>query len=458
MATMDDNASMIARQQPAHCTPARTRPPAVARAAPVYNAASPLLKGLTLEIEPAPARRPRKAPTDAALVAAACDIVDRDGLAGLTLRPLAEALGVSVTVLTHHYGARAEVIAAVCGAACAQDQLMMDVWRARLAALGPLSPPIAAELAESLLDELATAQRGLSLLYLELLHAATWDATVAPAFAAWDAARRGFWRELGERAGVAPALLACGWWHGYMVAELAYSLVLGTLTPYRGVRRLCLRRLLAGGVAARVDDGEAALFALLLERLQADAPPDGPDPARESPWAAPAARACGRWLTAQGVHGLTHRAIATQIGIPHTTLSYRYPAQRDLVIAGLESIVAHIRFAVDADSLSELQRLRIEGDGKQLDLARANFAVALAATRMPELAAYAADMRSRRGNNLAKVFLKYLPQARGIDALCAQVISIGLTGLTNTEPPGEASEQTVATAFGAAAGWLRQQQ
>jgi hypothetical protein len=28
------------------------------------------------------------------------------------------------------------------------------------------------------------------------------------------------------------------------------------------------------------------------------------------------------------------------------------------------------------DSLTELQRLRVEGDGKQLDLARANFAVA----------------------------------------------------------------------------------
>jgi hypothetical protein len=75
---------------------------------------------------------------------------------------------------------------------------------------------------------------------------------------------------------------------------------------------------------------------------------------------------------------------------------------------------------------------------------------------MPELAACTADMRSRRGNNLVKVFMKYLPQARGIDALCAQVISMGLTGLTNTEPAGEASEQSVAAAFGAAAQWLQQ--
>lgn len=425
--------------------------------------------------EPVAARRPRKAPADAALVAAACGIVNRDGLAGLTLRPLAEALDVSVTVLTSHYGARADVLAAVCKAAGEQDQLIMAKWRGMLSALDTLSPAIAAELAESMLEELSTHHRGLAALYLELLHACTWDAAVAPMFAAWVDARRGFWDAFAERAGVAPELLASGWWHGYVIAELAYGMVLGPVTSYRTLRRLCLRRLFAGGVAGRADAGDAALFALVLAQMQVQplgqvqssaqvqqpgrgvtAEPGGTG--REPVWAAAAARACGRWLAALGVHGLTHRAVAAEIGIAHTTLSYRYPTQRELVIAGLESIVAHIRFAVDADSLTELQRLRVEGDGKQLDLARANFAVALAAARMPELAVYTADMRSRRGNNLVKVFMKYLPQAQGIDALCAQVISMGLTGLTNTEPPGDASDKTVATAFGAAADWLRQNQ
>lgn len=410
--------------------------------------------------EPVAARRPRKAPADAALVAAACGIVNRDGLAGLTLRPLAEALDVSVTVLTSHYGARADVLAAVCKAAGEQDQLIMAKWRGMLSALDTLSPAIAAELAESMLEELATHHRGLAALYLELLHAGTWDAAVAPMFAAWADARRSFWDGFAERAGMAPELLASGWWHGYVIAELAYGMVLGPVTSYRTLRRLCLRRLFAGGVAGRADAGDAALFALVLAQMQAE---DGSvagvgDAGREPAWAAAAARACGRWLAAQGVHGLTHRAVAAEIGIAHTTLSYRYPTQRELVIAGLESIVVHIRFAVDADSLTELQRLRVEGDGKQLDLARANFAVALAAARMPELVAYTADMRSRRGNNLVKVFMKYLPQAQGIDALCAQVISMGLTGLTNTKPPGDASDKTVATAFGAAADWLRQNQ
>jgi AcrR family transcriptional regulator len=405
----------------------------------------------------ASARRSRKAPSPQALLAAACSIVSNEGLAGLTLRPLAEALGVSVTVLTSHYGARADVIAAVCDAAREHDRQLLGRWRAMLDALGTLSPSIAAGLAETMLEECATEQRAVSVLYLEVLHACTWDEALRPLFAAWSAERRRFWQLFAERAGLAPSLLASGWWHGYMIAELAYSLVLNPVSSYRTLRRLCLRRLFAGGVATHADAGDAALFALLLEQMQEVSGDLSDEPGGASAWAAQAARICGRRLAAQGVHGLTHRAIAAEIGIPHTTLSYRYPAQRDLVIAGLESIIAHIRFAVDADSLTELQRLRVEGDGKQLDLARANFAVAIAATRMPELSTYTADMRSRRGNNLAKVFTKYLPQTAGIDGLCAQVISMGLTGLTNTEPPGDASDKTVAAAFGAAAQWLQQQ-
>lgn len=391
------------------------------------------------------------------MLAAACGIVDSAGLGGLGLRPLAEALDVSVTVLTKQYGLRAEVMAAICDAAREHDQREMQRWSSLLDELGPLSPVVAAELAESMLDQLATSQRGQSLLYLELLHACTWDLALQPAFAEWSAQRRAFWNGFAARAALPAALLDGGWWYGFIVAELAYSIALGPLASYRMLRRLCLRRLFAGGLATRGDASDGALFAALLAQMQIDGMRD--EPGGKAPeWDAPAARACGRRLAAQGMQGLTHRAIAAEIGIPHTTLSYRYPTQRDLVIAGLDSIVAHIRFAVDADSLTELQRLRVEGDGKQLDLARANFAVALATSRMPELAACTADMRSRRGNNLVKVFMKYLPQARGIDALCAQVISMGLTGLTNTEPAGAASDQTVAAAFGAAAQWLQQNQ
>jgi AcrR family transcriptional regulator len=206
-------------------------------------------------IQHAAIRRPRKAPQAEALLNAACAIVSEGGLAGLTLRPLAQLLGVSVTVLSSHYGARVDVIAAICTAAAAQDEALLAYWRKMLASLGSLPPAIAAELAEAIIDELSTRHRAVSILYLELLHACTWDASLPPVFAAWSATRRGFWNGFAEAAALAPGLVACGWWHGYVVAELAYSTVLSAEPTYRMLRRLCLRRLFAGGVADTPDAG-----------------------------------------------------------------------------------------------------------------------------------------------------------------------------------------------------------
>jgi AcrR family transcriptional regulator len=407
--------------------------------------------------------RPNKAPPPATLLAAACRIVTIDGLAGLALRPLAQALDVSVTVLTNHYGTRADVLAAICAAAADCDAAALDGWRAMLAPLPATLPPaLAADLLEAVLEDQATRHRDLSVLFLEMLHACTWEDALWPAMAHWFAVRRTFWHEVGRQARVAPDLIACGWWHGYVIAEQAYGVVLDGAGTYRLLRRLCLQRIVAGGAAAGPQAADATLFTLLAQQMQqmqqmqqagvANAPAT-PAPRRPD-WYGAAARACGIRLAAQGVGALTHRAIAADIGIAHSTLSYRYPAQHDLVLAGLESIIAHIVTAVDADDLDQLQRLRTDNDGDQLDLARASLAVAIAAARMPDLAGCVADLRSRRGGNLVKVFSKYLPHASGIDALAAHVVSMGLTGLTITEPPGAASEQTVATAFAAAGRWL----
>jgi AcrR family transcriptional regulator len=391
------------------------------------------------------------------LLAAACRIVNTDGLAGLALRPLAQALDVSVTVLTQHYGIRADVLAAICAAAAERDAAAHAGWRALLAQLpAPLAPALAADLIEAVLEDQATRHRDLSVLFLEMLHACTWDDALRPAMASWFAVRRDFWRDVGGQAQVAPELIACGWWHGYVIAEQAYGVVLDGVGPYRLLRRVCLQRIVAGGAAAAVPAADATLFALLARQMQQAAVAGSPTTAapRRPDWYGAAARACGIRLAAQGVGALTHRAIAADIGIAHSTLSYRYPAQHDLVLAGLDSIIAHIVTAVDADDLDQLQRLRTANDGSQLDLARASLAVAIAAARMPDLAGCVADLRSRRGGNLVKVFSKYLPHASGIDALAAHVVSMGLTGLTITEPPGAASDRSVANAFAAAGRWL----
>jgi len=385
------------------------------------------------------------------LVRAACPIVERDGLAGLTLRPLAEALGVSVSVLTNRHGSRGGVLAALCTAARQQDAILLDEWHATLAHAGTPTPAMAAELGEAILDDLGTRGRPLSFLFLELLHASGSDDALRAALQPWADARRALWDRLSAHA--LPAALG-DWWRGYMIAELAYGLALNALPSYRILRRLCLRRVFAGGAAAAPEPEDMRLFAPLAARLQAGATERIAVHRTDDAVATAVARACGIRLAAHGVGAVTHRAVAQDVGMPHTTLSYRFPTQHDLVLAGLEHIVAHVLAAVDADSLADTERLRTRDDGRKLDLARASVAVAIAAARMPALVAHAARMRSRRGSNLAKVFRTCLPGAAGIDALCVQVVSLGLTGLSNAEPPGEAADRAVAAAFAASARWL----
>ena len=55
---------------------------------------------------PDPARR-------AELLSAAVDYAVENGIAGLTLRPLAQALGVQPNTLVHHFGDKEELLSAI---------------------------------------------------------------------------------------------------------------------------------------------------------------------------------------------------------------------------------------------------------------------------------------------------------------------------------------------------------
>jgi DNA-binding transcriptional regulator YbjK len=101
-----------------------------------YNPAQILYSsGMTLTAS-ANRQKTGKALHTAILVRVACGIVERDGLAALTSRPLADAPGVSVTVLTHGYGSRDGVVAAVCATVREQDALLLDDWHVLLARVG----------------------------------------------------------------------------------------------------------------------------------------------------------------------------------------------------------------------------------------------------------------------------------------------------------------------------------
>lgn len=399
--------------------------------------------------------RRSKAPDARQLLNAACGIVAAGGWTALTLRPLAECLGVSVTVLSNHYGSRTEVVAAICVAGCANEERLFGGWRALLARVGPLDPMALADLADTVLDELAVAERALSLLFVEALQATRWDVELRTAFAPWLHARMGFWAELGRHGQLPAAVLDSGWLGGYFIDELAHSIALDGLPSYRLLRRLCLRRLFGG--AARQGDGALfdALFDALDYRAGEIAVSHGQDAA--DGWPGRAARASALALIERGVGGLTHRAIASAAGVPHTTLSYRFPTQHDLVVAGLDYIIAHMVQAVDDGERSgeppaALARLRAIDD-QGLDVGRATFALAVAAARMPQLVPGAADMRRRRGRNLIKLLQGEMPALPQLDLIAAQIASVGMIGFAQTLPVSGSADY--AAAFGGMLACLR---
>lgn len=384
-----------------------------------------------------PRMRP-KAPDPRQLLNAACGLVSDGGWAALTLRPLAESLEVSVTVLSNHYGTRADVVAAICAAALDDEERLFGGWCALLDRLAPLDAVAAADLADTILEQLAVAERPRSLLFLEALQASSWDDELRAVFSPWRDARMRFWAGLGRQARMPAEVVDSGWLGGYFIDELAHSICLHHLPPYRMLRRLCLRRLFG---ATHTAQGDAALFDALFDALDYR---DGEIAVSHgaqigADWPGRAAQASALALVERGVSALTHRAIAAAAGVPHTTLSYRFPTQHDLVVAGLEYIIANVLQATDGGDRGiephpAIARLRA-GDGG-LDVGRATFALALAAGRMPQLAPSAADMRRRRGINLLKLLQRETPPLPRLDPLAAQVASIGLIGFTHTLPAG----------------------
>ncbi|MDE2369057.1 MAG: TetR family transcriptional regulator [Burkholderiales bacterium] len=401
-------------------------------------------------------RKIRKPLVEAEFLAAACAIVERDGLAGLALRPLAQALDVSVTVLTNRYGARLDVIAAIGRAACAEEQRLFAPWRRRIAALGTLTPQTAADLAEALLDQLAGRERAFSLLFVEMVQACAWDESLRPLFRPWFDARGAFWDAFGARCGMPRELLASGLLNGYFVDELAFAIALGEGPAYRLLRRIGLRRLFAGLRADVGPSDDAALFALLVDDLEypSDALAVMHGAALAPDWRGEAARASAVLIATRGVGAVTHRAIAAAAGVPHTTLAYRFPMQQDLVIAGLEHIISNTLQSVARGDYKPLGTMEPTDDERGYGVGPATFAVAIAAARMPALVPCAADMRRRRGINLHRILEQRGQTAFGIDALAAQVIAIGAIGATNAAAlhAGGGVERSL----GAAVDWARQ--
>lgn len=105
-----------------------------------------------------------------AILEAAIDIIARNGLTGLTLRPLASRLGVSVAVISARMGAKDQLIERAVDLAAQRDQRFFERWATLVARITPEDSSARAAVTDLAFREWVTTDRQQAIVLLELVH------------------------------------------------------------------------------------------------------------------------------------------------------------------------------------------------------------------------------------------------------------------------------------------------
>jgi len=355
-----------------------------------------------------------------AIVDAALDIIVRHGLSGLTLRPLASSLGVSVAAISTRMGAKERLIDRVVTIAARRDQHFFDRWLGLASRVDPIDPVERAALADLAFREWITAERRQATFLIELVHDRALQDAPSPPLDHWLTSASAFWSMLlfGSPALADLAL-------GYVLDEAGFALGAEDDPTYALLRVLCLQRF-AAGLLVRTDRVDPATA---IPRLIAALEPDDlPISTTNGPKRQRIADSAGEIIVSQGMEAVTHRSAALAAGVPASTVVYFFGARAALVIAGLHAVIARFHGMRDR---ARAANAAPADDDETRDLVKATSMIALASTREPSLLPYAIDMRRRRGENIRSSDLAWLgfDTDAGFDRAAAQVISIALFGM-----------------------------
>ncbi|ESQ88998.1 hypothetical protein ABAC460_14555 [Asticcacaulis sp. AC460] len=378
---------------------------------------------------------PRKALRIEDVATAALDIVAAEGVAGLTLRPLAARLGTTVAILSYQFGQKEALVEQVVAFAATGEAAYLDGWREALGGSTVLPATALAQIVEAVVADLTTLLRPQTLLFSELLFNVS-GPEYSPAMATWIGHRFAFLQFLVAQVEPAPVFDLATLLQGYLIDESAYALALGGIDSYRWLQKLCIGRLCSGLCPPGPASGDEVLFdrhILALRRyagaaLKADEPVEGAQDL--------IAQAAGDLIAARGVAGVTHRAIAEQTNLAPSTVAYHFPSQPDLVRTGLARLVPPQQTRMELDGSSSYTIRDIDGTYERLrpyqafELARAGFGIALAASRDPEWRPAAAGLRTLRGHFLKRALAGMTGPAH-FDGLGAQALIVAASGIAN---------------------------
>ncbi|WP_206244379.1 TetR family transcriptional regulator [Novosphingobium terrae] len=356
------------------------------------------------------------------IIAAALELIAAHGLTELTLRPLAEAVGMSLNALTQAMGSKEQLVAQVVASAMEQDERFREGWLERLRAMAPVAPGLRAVLAQTILDDWVVKHRPLACLLIDLVQEAGRQEGCPDALGVWLDAAALFWAEVlfGDPRQADAAL-------GYMLDEAGFSLFAHADPAYRMLRALCLHRF-TGGIYPQPDEdiGSGRHLEQWIAALEPDQTyPDTPDPSKRGAIAAQA----GRLIVTHGLEALTHRSAAKAAGVPASTVVYHFGTRDALMVAALHAVVTNFRHGL-ADNFGQPHPFHANYAHSH-DLVRATSIIAIAAARHPGLAHHALDMRRRRGENIVTSVLwdMGLPEGRVADRTTSQVVSVSLFGM-----------------------------
>lgn len=363
---------------------------------------------------------PKRADTDLpSVLHAAMTLVSANGLGGLSLRPLAEQLDTTVSALSHRFGLKDTLVASLIAAARAEDGAFLDRWLARIRALDVRDGALLGDLVDAVIGDMVGVAALRTRFYCELIQGAPSHPEIAAALSAWQVQRLTFWHAVAAPLG-RPELGDV--LHAFSTDEIAHGLAIGELASYRWLRRLNLQRL-CGALVRTPDSPDLSHFAVFHAALgdALDATGRYRTPAM-SDWQTKAARHISALIVEEGADAVTHRAVAARAGYANSTLAYHFPRQEDLLKAGINDIIVRVQGTVDAQRMSEP-----EYELNSIDIARATFAIALAAARIPSLKPFAADMRRRRGENYLVRLNRLVDGEAPFDLLSAQAMA--MTGI-----------------------------
>jgi len=367
------------------------------------------------------------------LIAAAADLIATRGVRSVTARTLADATGQSASAVNYHFEGREGLLSATFDGAAAEASEWRAGWIATLAA----GPPREAFPGWFLALTLERASSRTAFLVLrELRHQAARspvhrdrarrEAEAADRF--WATALARFDRPAGAAGACADYTEAILGIQGGPPDHPDQTAWLVETT-----QRFCARLAGARGAAPGWDGWRQFARA----RGGPVAPPSlATAPATALRIAGAAADVLGR----EGMEGLTHRAVAAEVGLSLAAVSGHFPSRASLVRAAFDHLIASIQL-VRSGATPELPDRRplayvaaeaaeslFDENGAASSGLLALDELLTAAIREPDLRRDAEDLRASRGENSAKLLEGIEHATAPVDGLDAHILSIATTG------------------------------